>query len=186
MTKNDIYNFIQRCVASSLIFVSMSAMSYEKVLSVGLQSHSGRWETGDANFDSQDQSGSGYHIGLRFYNELGEHNLFGAGIDVDQILNDRLTGFRALDYQRKFGERFRAGGFFGAASIDTGLPQNGYYMGVSASWYAVPKKLALTYELRHGNGLARDRFSQLDDPSGEKPDIFLDYTTSSFQMSWHF
>jgi hypothetical protein len=160
-------------------------------LSAGLQNHSGNWETLNTEFDAQDHSGSGYHLGFSLKNRFGKtgKNYFGVGVDIDDILDSQLIGYRALDYQRVLSSNFRIGGFFGAASIDTGLPQNGYYLGGNIGYYMLNNKLGFTFEIRHGNGLSRDR-KLADDPQStadeKRPDIFLDYVASALQVSWTF
>ncbi len=163
---------------------------YEKVLSIGYQAHDAEWETGDLEFDNQDYSGSDYHFGFRLYNVFKTKHKLGLGLDFEKILSENLIGYRALDYQYEVTERVHAGAFFGAATIETGLPQNGYYYGVNSSLFIFSNKLALHYELKVGDGLARDRLldsdPEGDDPEIERPDIFLDFTSHTLSARWYF
>ena len=176
-------------MAFGVIF-SASAAAYEKVFSVGYQNHDATWQTENADFDNQDFSDASYHFGFRFYNAVGEKHLFGVGIDYDEVLSQTIVGYRALEYQYRLNSKLHMGAFFGAASIDTGLPQNGYYFGLNASFFVVPDKLAVQYEYKSGDGLARDRVSS--DPQdtnledGIRPDIFLDYSAHVLALRWHF
>ncbi len=170
--------------------LSISAQAVEFRASAGYQTHNADWLTLDPEFDNQDLSDSGYFFGLSLKNRVGKNknHVIGAGIDFDSILDERVIGYRAIDYQYLINENYRLGGFFGAATIDTGLPQNGYYMGVNGSYF-LNKNISITMELRHGNGLARDRAFENDprnDTDINRPDIFLDYTAAGIQFDWHF
>jgi hypothetical protein len=179
------------CLGLIISLLATHAHAVEFSLSAGLQSHSGNWETSNTEFDAQDYSGSGYHLGFSLKNQYGKtgKNFLGVGVDIDEILDDQVIGYRAIDYQRALSSNFRIGGFFGAASIDTGLPQNGYYMGGNISYYMLNNKLGFTFEVRYGSGLSRDR-KLADDPQNttgdNRPDIFLDYVASALQVSWTF
>lgn len=175
-------SFLSLC---SWSLASLNVHAYEKVLSGGVQTHSADWETGDASFDSQDFNDTSYHFGFRLYNAINPKHMLGVGLDYDEILSENLIGYRAIDYQYIFSERYRVGAFFGAASLDTGLPQNGYYYGVNALTFISSNRLALQYELKVGDGLARDRLLE-SDPEGEKPDIFLDFIAHTLALQWHF
>ena len=158
-------------------------------VSVGASNHELSFETGDAEIDSIDISDTGTHLGFGLKNQYGEHgqHFFGVGIDIDKIDGDQLIGYRALDYQFAFNQHIRAGAFFGAASLDTGLPQNGYYTGLNLSYQGIFDHLGITFELRHGNGLERDK-KLADDPAREndKEYMFLDFTATAVQVSWTF
>jgi len=168
--------------------LNTSAVEYK--LSAGYQNHDADWETTNAEFDSQDFSDSGYNVAFVIKNNFGrdKNHFIGAGIDAHSILDERVIGYRAIDYEYKFNESWRLGGFFGAASIDSGLPQNGYYMGINGS-YLFTDSLSVSIEIKHGNGLARDRLLA-DDPEGDpeinRPDIFLDYVATGILLNWHF
>jgi hypothetical protein len=173
----------------ALMLLSFSSKAVEFHLSAGYQSHNADWLTTNTEFDNQDFSDSGYHFAFGIKNIVGKskRHMIGAGIDVNSILDDQVIGYRAIDYQYILNEKWRLGGFFGAASIDTGLPQNGYYMGVNLSYF-VFKNMSISAAIRHGNGLARDRAFDTDPESEviERPDIFLDYTATGLQLNWHF
>ena len=98
-----------------------------------------------------------------------------------------MIGLRALDYERAIGKHVRIGGFFGAASVDTGKPQTGYYMGLNASYRMLNDRLGLVFEIKHGNGLARDRIEGDPPPSVEdRPDVFMDFVSTGLKLSWTF
>lgn len=96
-----------------------------------------------------------------------------------------MLALRALDYEYELNEAMRIGAFFGAATLDTGLPQNGYYTGVNASYLNIIDKLDLVVEARYGSGLARDR-KLASDPSGDRTDMFLDFTSIALSLRWNF
>lgn len=178
---------IQRILLlSSLIFTSNTILAYEFHISLGANQHSVKHNTGDPLTDDMNPSDQAMSIGFGFKNQLTKKHYLGLGMDFSELLGQRLRGYRALDYQYALFPKFRVGGFFGAVSIDSGLPQSAYYMGINASAYKIlNSKIALTFELSHGNGLSRDRLLD-DDPQGEKPDIFLDYLASCVKVSWEF
>ncbi len=181
-----IRNFLIACSAI-VYFFAHSGYAAEISINAGIQNHSVELDTGDAATDNQDSSDSGFHLGISIKNTYGQNknHYFGVGIDLDDILGDQVIGYRALDYERAFGNHWRAGAFFGAATLDSGLPQNGYYTGFNLSYDRFFENLGLSFEVRHGNGLARDRLLS-SDPGGEKPDIFLDYTAVALQLRWTF
>lgn len=173
---------------SPLSTTSIAAESLEFRASAGYQSHNADWLTADPEFNNQDFSDSGIYFGISLKNRFGKNNnhLVGVGIDIDSILDERVIGYRAIDYQYVLNKKWRIGGFIGAATIDTGLPQNGYYLGANGSYF-FSEKISLTAEIRHGNGLARDRVFESDpEQVTELPDIFLDYSAFGLQVDWHF
>lgn len=187
---NRVGNPMNRFILISCLIFSAATHAVEFSVGAGYQSHDASWKTDNPAFDNRDFSDSGYYFSLGLKNEVGKNNkhLIGVGIDASEILNEQIIGYRAIDYQYAVNDSIRLGGFFGAASIDTGLPQNGYYMGANASYF-VTESLSIGAELRHGNGLARDRQEQLGDPVSETedvPDIFLDFTAFGLQLNWHF
>lgn len=179
----------KRTLFSVLVFTILglaatTTNAAEFTLHAGAQNHSGSWETGDSDFDSQDHNGNGYHYGFSFKNRIGssKKHYLGTGVDINDILDSRMIGLRAIDYQYALMQKLRVGGFFGAATINTGRPQNGYYLGANVNYHF--KHLAIGFEIRHGNGMARDRIS--GDPQGVKPDIFLDFIATGVHLSWTF
>lgn len=161
---------------------------------IGYQNHDGDWDTGNTAFDTLDSSGSDYHFGAYVRNKVGKSkkHLIGIGLNVDSILDERLIGYRAIDYRYEITDAFQVGTFIGAANLDTGFQQSGYYLGVNAAYY-FSKNIGLNFELNYGDNLARDRRSELGDPIGEviddelpRPDIFLNFYSSSLSLSLRF
>lgn len=167
--------------------LSVTSHAYEPFIAIGINSHSIQTDFDNPQVDSQDIRDEGYHFSVGIRNAYGrsERHLLGFGIDIDEVGSDTVIGYRALDYNYHLNKRIRFGGFFGAASIDTGLPQNGYYAGISMSVLKILWKLDLTLEFRRADGLARDRRPG-SDPEGTRGDIFLDYNSPSAALTWRF
>ena len=167
-----------------------SAYAAEKLVSIGANTHSVEYLTGDEAIDNNTVNDSGYHLGFGIKNQYGKSqtHYFGFGIDVNEIDGSQLISYRALDYEKSWGSQFRTGAFFGAASLDSGLPQNGYYAGFNLSYANLIKGMDLVAEYRVGDGLARDRQSRLGDPAVEdgKPDVFLDFKSIALMARWRF
>jgi hypothetical protein len=177
-------NFSLAILASLLLF-SNELRAADFYLGLGLQNHSAETEF-DENQFSPSESDSALHLGFGFKNYYGDssQHAFGMGIDIEQILGDRLIGYRALDYKRRIGNKLALGGFFGVASLDSGAPQNGYYAGINLSVNNLIKSADLVLEYRLGNGLSRDR--RAGDPEGERPDIFTDFSSTAIYLNWRF
>ena len=78
------------------------------------------------------------------------------------------------------------GAFFGAASLDTGSSQTGYYTGFSASLTNIGQSgLDAVLEFRHGDGLGRDVLFE-GDPVITEHDFFLDFDALSVSVSYRF
>lgn len=176
-------------LAVASLIVSGTTQAYEPYIKLGANYHSGHYEIGIPAVDDNDTTGTGYHLGMGIRRSFGASNkhLIGAGIDVDKMVGQRIIGYRAIDYQYQFGAKVRSGLFVGAASLDSGLPQNGYYAGITASWIDVLAGADLTLELRQANGLARDRLQSSDPhPPLGRPDIFVDVSSTTLALSWRF
>ena len=115
--------------------LSVASHAYEPFIAIGINSHSIQTDFDNPEVDNQDINDEGYHVSVGIRNTYGksERHLLGFAIEIDEIGSSTLIGYRALDYTYHLNRRIRLGGFFGAASIDTGLPQNGYYAGISMS-----------------------------------------------------
>jgi len=173
---------------SALSWLSVSCAAAEFNIALGSQHHKATMDSGDPVVDATKYSDSGYHLEFGIKNRYGRSgkNLFGAGIDVDDILGKTLVGLRALDYQRILFPHLRVGGFIGAASFDSGLPQNGYYLGMNIQYTdIVIKGLDIGAEYRYGRNLARDRLRS-SDPQGPRPDIFMDFSSVGIAVNWRF
>lgn len=170
------------------LLLASTANAYEFNFSAGLQSYSVDQLAEDNSLPNESESGTGLHLGASVKNKYGEtqKHWFGFGVDIDRIMGQRMLALRALDYEYQLSERVRVGTFFGAATLDTGLPQNGYYTGINASYLNIIDKLDVVVEARYGNGLARDRKRLTTDPDGERPDMFLDFTSIALTLRWNF
>lgn len=156
-------------------------------ISTGFQSYSVDQLAEDNTQPNEPESSTVLHLaaGAKRHFGASKKHWLGFGVDRYQILGQRLLALRALDYEYQLTSQVRVGAFFGAASLNTGLPQNGYYTGFNASYLDVIPNLDIVAELRHGNGLARDRRPEID-PVGERVDMFLDFTSLGFSVRWTF
>ncbi len=146
----------------------------ELSIDVGVATSVSEFLTEIEEIDDETETSSGYALGVSAKRPVGKTNrhLFGFGVDFIEVSGQRLTGFRALDYQFKISKRIRLGTFFGAASLDSGEPQNGYYTGLNLSITDIYKNLGFKFEIKRSDGLARDRIE--GEPQGSRPDIFID------------
>ncbi|MFT7561537.1 MAG: hypothetical protein ACI93R_003464 [Flavobacteriales bacterium] len=184
--------FIKKYLAASIVFsLSFSLLLAqpawaESHINAGFQSHSTTQTFDDSAAGTVKNSDSSLYLGAGFSNIYGsdQQHSFGMGIDFEHILGDRLIGLRALDYQLKVHKYIKVGGFFGAATLDSGAAQNGYYYGVNLALTETVKHLDIVLEMRFGDGLARDRIT--GDPAGTPPDIFMDYQSSALYARWNF
>jgi len=175
------------------LFIALPAFA-EFQIDLGYQNHDGNWDTQNTEFDALDTSDSGYHLGVSLRNRVGKSgkHLVGVGLNIDEILEERLIGFRAIDYRYELNESFRVGAFIGAANLDTGFQQSGFYFGANAAYFFTDN-IGINIEANYGDKLARDRQAGLDDPQaipdeGDSPraDIFLDYYSTSVSLSFRF
>lgn len=180
MVKRTLACLLGLCLAESSVA--------EVQINAGWQKHQVRFDTQDTVIDASDPSDNGYHAGIAARKNLGksQRHWFGVGVDVSEILDQTLVGLRALDYQYQIYPHVRIGAFFGAATLDTGSMQNGYYTGINLTATDVgTKNLNVILEFRHGDGLARDRLLA-SDPEGTQPDIFLDFDALSLSVGYRF
>lgn len=171
-----------------LVFLATTSSVYggENKIGLGITAYQGNWNTGDRALNEENTDGTGIHVSLSVREVYGRHE-FGFGIDYDSIFDSRIIGLRALDYQRRFSQHFALGAFLGAATLDSGLPQNGYYLGVTGTRKNVfNKKVNVEFALRYGSGLARDKNLASDSQAGQFRDIFLDFWASTIALSWSF
>ena len=180
-------------IAGAVLLASspVTAREWESFVSVGYNTHTAEFVFEDGSTVALSVDDSGYHlgVGIRSFYGKNKNHLFGFAIDIDEIAGDQVIGYRALDYQYLLTDNWRFGGFFGAASIDTGLPQNGFYFGLNTTWVNLFNVFDVVLEYREGDGLARDRFvDELGDPQGEPgfPDIFLDYSSFAVKLQYSF
>ncbi|WP_096084744.1 hypothetical protein [Agaribacterium haliotis] len=177
-------------IAVSLLLSSAAPFAAELVLQAGVQQFDGSQDKGpqqDGSDGTLELSGSSPSFGLVLYNNIDtkQRHWLGAGFDYYELESMALKGFRAIDYQWRFSERFYTGAYIGAASLDSGYPQNGYYFGASLGAFVWQDKLSLKAELRRGEGLARDKLPDEQDGSVQ-PDLFLDFNSLALQLGWHF
>lgn len=163
-----------------------SSTADEAFINIGYQYHRLENLTGDLEFDSEQPSDNSYHVSLgrRHFIDLHKKHLFGFGLEVNEILGDTFWGLRATDYLYQLNQKWRLGAFFGAGTLASGRPQNGYYMGLSVHRLDFIPHADLGVELRYAWGLARDRLTT--DPAGVKPDIFTDFISPSIFLAFRF
>lgn len=166
---------IRLLVLVLVLLCSSPAFSYEASFTIGYQAHVGQFDFTETEAVNVDDTDHGYHLSAGLRKTFGRH-LFGFAIDVDEILGDTLIGYRALDYAYQLKPSVRIGTSFGVATLDRGLPQNGYYLTFNTTFLEALNSFDLTLAFRYGSGLARDRLLA-SDPRGTKPDIFLDYSS---------
>ena len=177
-------------IATSRAAAELDSAQTEYRFGVGHTQYDATWRDSQNEIDTLPTSDTGMHLNLGFARHIGRsgRHLFGVGIDYDRIFDARMLGFRALDYRYEVTEKLDIGAFFGAATLDTGLPQNGFYLGLSLSYHVLQTErgsLAVDCSLRNGNGLARDT-KLADDPTIVSPDFFLDFYAPTLALSWNF
>jgi len=170
---------------ASLTILSAESTAAEFFVNMGFSHLATETLISTVEAETLSESSSGYQFGGGIRTAQGSQNqhIFGFGIDVTRVLGDSMVGVRALDYQYQINSQWRVGGFFGAATLDSGLPQNGYYGGINTSWLEQVLGADIMLEIRRGDGLARDRLLA-SDPPGYRPDIFLDFTGASLMLNW--
>lgn len=179
-------NKLQIFVLGSLLLLTADVGAAELSLGVGATAYQTDYLTGNAEFDSADHDGTDIKATFAIHNVYGEyqHHKVGVGLDYFNVNDQRLIGYRALDYRYQVSRHFQGGLFLGAASLDSGIPQNGYYGGVNLGLLDAVFDTDIVFEINIGSGLARDRTSK--DVPGEKPDIFLDFVASSITLQKRF
>ncbi|WP_045855505.1 hypothetical protein [Teredinibacter purpureus] len=177
---------VRNCLIAALIVtLPLKVLATEIQIGIGLTQNNIQSDTENELVDRGTENGSSEAISFAVRNQYKEKHLLGAGIDYSNINGDRYLGIRAIDYQYVILEHTRVGAFIGAASINSGLPQNGYYLGFHVTQTNIFNFFDAGIELRYGSGLARDRLLSTD-PQGEKPDMFLDITSLGILLSKRF
>ncbi|TVZ37928.1 hypothetical protein P886_2275 [Alteromonadaceae bacterium 2753L.S.0a.02] len=166
---------------------AIPAQAAEYFLNLGTLAYRVKYLVGNEAIDNQRYNGNAITASVGIRNLMGsrQQHALGFGVDTYEVDNQRLIGLRAIDYQYQFNSWLRAGAFIGAATLDSGLPQNGYYLGVNFSVLKILYNTDVLFEYRNGNGLARDRLLK-DDPEGVKPDIFADFNVAAIALNWRF
>lgn len=190
-----VFKFLRSSLLPTLLtlilsFVCHSAAAYEPYVSVGINSHSVKYDTRDETFDSQSPSDSGPILGAGVLNQYGRSNkhYFGFGVEWHELLDDSVLALRALDYQYQLASRIRLGSYFGAVDLDSGASQTGYYIGANLRYLNIYKNLDAVLDVRVTDKLQRDRFFENDpvDASGKRPDFFVSYNAIALLLSWRF
>lgn len=168
-------------------FVTLPAIAAERFVQLGVNAHQADHFTGDVEIDNQNKRGAGYVIRVGARNAYGEQqqHWLGLGVDFQAIDDNFLLGFRAVDYQYQSSEHYRMGVFVGAAQLDSGAAQTGYYGGLNFSCLDLFEGMDAVVELQYGDGMARDRLVA-GDPAGTLPDMFMDFVAVSFSVGWRF
>lgn len=170
-----------------LMLIGANVAAVERYVNFGIQSHSASYDLDNSEVVFENASGSDYSLGVGMLNQFGKtgRHFLGFGLDIQNVLDDRLLGVRALDYQYQAMQKLRIGVFIGAATIDTGASQNGYYAGANVAWQDFMPKLDLVLEIRRADGLARDTLAS-DELDITRPDIFMDVDFSAVVVRWRF
>ena len=166
----------------------ITSHAYELQVNAGVSVYSVTLLSGDSLVNKETNSGEGGVLGfsVKAPRGMSGKHYWGVGLDIADIEGDLLLGYRAVDYQYAMTDTFRVGAFLGAASWDTGLPQNGYYFGLNASMENVFPRVGLKLEARVADGLARDTILD-SDPKGEiTPDIFADIHSVVASVTYRF
>jgi len=175
----------------ALLLLTTSTLTFaaEPYFKAGWSAYSIRNFTGNPTLDSERAKGNGFHLGAGVRKKFGGDHYIGAGIDLDSIAGQHMAGYRAIDYQYQLSKLIVIGSFFGAASLDSGLPQNGYYTGINLSYTPSVQNLGLVFEIRYASGLARDKLLDTDPQNLTDeyiPDIFADITSGALLLNWRF
>jgi len=181
--------FTRLAVALITGTLSYSSAAYETFVELGINTHSGKYNTQVASIDDHRESGNGVHLAVGIMRNFGQSkkHWLGTGLDFDRMLGSRMTGFRAINYNYQLGKRARVGAYIGAASLDSGLPQNGYYRGANLTWQNLFANTDIALDARYASGLARDRLLESDPhPVTRQPDIFVDIFSTSLSLKWRF
>ncbi len=146
--------------------------------------------TGNSEVDSKSVTDTAHSFVAGIRRELGENSVhrFGFALEHSAVNGHELLALRALDYQRMLGERWRIGGFVGAAKVESGAAQTGYYLGLNLQRDRLVGPFDAVAELRYGDALARDRLETDDeaDPDYTRPDIFLNFTGLMLGLNYRF
>lgn len=183
-----VINVLSRLLISIALFLGATpALTYETQFAIGWQNYSATQLTGDPAIDNKDENNSSYVVGITIHNRYGsnEKHHVGTGVDFSRALDSTITSFRAIDYRYRLNHTLSLGLFIGAATMDSGLPQNGYFAGIGGNWQLIDSPLGVGFEYRRADGLARDRLLE-DDPEGAKPDIFVDIDSLVLKLNWTF
>lgn len=166
--------------------ICSAAHAVERYVGLGYYSYNTELNLNNIDPIIIETSDSAISASIGFRNQYGKtgKNHFGLGLDFSSINDDRMIGFRALDYQRQITQHIRVGGFFGAATVNSGAAQNGYYFGGNVSWMNLISNFDIVAEYRRGDGLARDVIAS--DPETTSPDIFLDFSGIALSLNWRF
>jgi hypothetical protein len=169
------------------ILLSANAFSVERYLSFGAQSHSVSYDLDNGEIVFENESGNDYSVGVGVHNQFGrtQRHFVGFGLDIQNVLDDRMFGLRALDYQYQVSQKLKIGAFIGAATVDTGASQNGYYTGANLTWQNLLPRVDIVLEFRRADGLARDTLPS-DELDITRPDIFMDVDFTAMMLRWRF
>ena len=128
-----------------------------------------------------------YHVGIGARRFVSEHNDLGARLELDNIQDHKLIGFRALDYRYRFDFPLALGVFLGADRYSLRLPAYGVYYGIEASWRNILPRWDLTTAVRYANSIARDNLLPGDPVSPiHRIDSFYDVTSVTVSITRNF
>lgn len=129
--------------------------------------------------------GTNGHIGFGARRGVTERGDIGFRIEMDNVDEDLLLSFRAIDYRYRLGKNLAVGAFLGVARYDYGLATNGYYWGAGLQWRDLLPKWDIGVDLRHYEKLNRDKALPTDPaPSPEThPRLYIDIDGVSFYLT---
>ena len=176
---------MQYLIIFVMTLLSTAAYTAELELAAGVNFYTQKIGSGGIDVADGD-TGSGHILSMKIHSPHGDsqQHLLGAGVDIVDINGQQLLAFRAVDYQWVNSHDYRIGAFIGAASLDSGAAQTGYYLGGNISKPNIYKSLGLSWEIAISSGLGRDRLPT--DPEGQRPDIFMDIYSSSLSLIYSF
>lgn len=125
------------------------------------------------------------HMGFGARRSVSEHSDIGFRIELDDVDENYLLSFRAVDYRYRLGKKLALTAFLGVARYDYGLATDGYYWGWGAQWRDVLPNWDLGLEWRHHETLNRDKALPSDPvPAPEPhPRLYIDIDGASFYVT---
>lgn len=125
------------------------------------------------------------HLGFGARRSVSERSDIGFRIELDDVDENYLLSFRAVDYRYRIGKNIALTGFLGVARYDYGLATDGYYWGWGGQWRDVLPKWDIGLEWRHHETLNRDKALPTDpEPAPEPhPRLYVDIDGWSFYVT---
>ncbi|HMB72180.1 MAG TPA: hypothetical protein VKQ06_01300 [Gammaproteobacteria bacterium] len=173
-------------VTAMLAAASLTAHRGHAQVFVDFGVHSSEIESRFANLDTPvSVSDSGVHIGLGARRAVTDRSDIGVRLELNSIDGNAFAAVRAVDFRRRFKQRFAVTAFLGAARLDLATPAWGYYVGFGVQWLELAAKWDLSIDAHFGEKVARDNLLP-EDPQGGSPDNFHDVSGVSLYLSRSF